>query len=263
MIRTYLVLLLFLAPPASGQDAETTMQVEAWRVETLEQRFDVPPDTAIRLANSFGELLVQGVDETSEMVAYAAVQHHMDDPRRPRLAVSEESGVFELKVEYPEDRASPPDAWRKRRIDLTVHVPRNSRLHVETLHGRGRVRDFQAPIEALSESGDIEIRSSGPVTAKSHHGKVWLRVLGENIAPHSLETVTGEIRLDVPWGARFQANIETRGEIASDFSVDIAWLEGSHIKRGTVRVQERGPTLDLRSDRGNVRLLRKMRPPRH
>ena len=77
----------------------------------------------------------------------------------------------------------------------------------------------------------------------------------------SLETVTGEIRLDLAWDAAFRATITTRGEIASDYSTDLVWLPDSRMKKSRVVAGEDGPAIELRSDRGNVRLLRQNQSP--
>lgn len=251
---------LVAAPPATSQDVG-----KDWLIEPLEWTKKVEGLERVSIVNRFGSVRIGGTSGTLAESAeiYAMVQHHVDDSRRPEIVSTYDQGALVLEVAYPGDAevASPPDAWRKRRIDITVYVSAAARLRAETLHGSLQVKGFAGPLVAVSESGDLEIKTTGPVTATSKYGKIDAYFTGETLAhPLELETVTGAILLTLPWQAQPRALIETRGEISSDYSIAIEWALGSTLKRGTVAADLDGEPVALRSNRGNIRLLRQIEP---
>ena len=249
---------------ALGAHAATEPEVgKNWLLEPSEWSQPVERLERVKIVNHFGAVRVGGTQGDLAGIAelHGMAQRHTDDPRVPEVTKSFEDGLLHIQVGYPGDAdvPRPPDAWRKRRIDITVYVAATSHLEIETLHGKVIVKGFEGPLDVASESGDVEIKTKGPVTALSKYGSIDTHFSGAALAhPLELETVTGAIHLSLPWQARPRALIETRGEISSDYSIGIAWLADSILKRGEVGSDEGSDQLVLRSNRGNVRLLRRI-----
>ncbi|MEM1177950.1 MAG: hypothetical protein AAGM22_06385, partial [Acidobacteriota bacterium] len=55
-----------------------------------------------------------------------------------------------------------------------------------------------------------------------------------------------------------KALLETRGEMSSDYSIDIEWISGMTLKRGSVNPSPSAAPIILRSNQGNIRLLRRI-----
>lgn len=260
LIRLCLGLLAFAATTAPTFADELTLG-ENWLMDPL--RWSVPPEgiTSISVINHHGSVRVGGSSgpfaEAIEL--HGTVQHHVDDPRRPQIQTSQKDGLLTIEIIYPDDTEDDPvpDAWRKRRADTTFYIPSPLPLRVETIHGSSLIKGMSGKIEVHSESGNLELKTDGMVTARSNYGQISVTLTGEQLERHlDLETLTGLIDVSLPWELDPAATIETRGAITSDFSIDIQWLPDSTLKRGTIAGQASQPFV-LRSNRGNVRLLRR------
>ncbi len=234
-----------------------------WKLEPMEWSSPVENLEAVTVTNRHGAVRIGGTsgDLAGLVEMHGMAQRHIDDPRQPEIDREIRDGKLSIEVSYPGDAevADPPDAWRKRRIDLTVYVDKTRRLHVETLHGAIVIKGFAGPIDAVSESGKIQIKTEGLVDAISKYGEVETIYTGTSLpASFELETVSGPIHLSLPWHASPRALIETRGEIASDYSIGIEWLGDSTLKRGTVDAGSTSELTVLRSNQGNIRLLRRI-----
>jgi len=272
-LASVLVLASLLAPTAADGAPKAP---DDWSIERREWRGDLEPGKPVRLVNRHGDLRVRGTGE-ARVEVLAIAQRHRDDPRRYEIvATATATGDGGVAVEIRdtvegggEPPADPPDAWRKRRVDLTVLLPAASPLRLETERGIGQAKGLDAAVEAASETGDLQLSTAGPVVARTDHGRLHVELRGDvPTPPPHLETVTGEIRLQLPRGAAFRARVATRGEITTDYSIEIEKLPGSELKRGRVTFLGDGirgdtgsdssdplPEIVLESERGAIALL--------
>ncbi|MDA8016842.1 MAG: hypothetical protein MPN21_05270 [Thermoanaerobaculia bacterium] len=218
---------------------------------------------SVTITNRYGAIRIGGTSGELADIAdfHGMAQYHADDPRKPVLVSQFEDGALSLEITYPNDAevTDPPDSWRKRRTDITVYVDKNAHLNLETLHGAVVVRSYSGPINVRSESGDVQIKAEGPLQVMSKYGAVETFFQSANLpTPLALETVTGSIHLSLPWHASPHASLETRGEISSDYSIGIEWLPDSTLKRGSVDESHSAEPIILRSNQGNIRLLRRI-----
>jgi hypothetical protein len=264
VLASALATVLVLAPTAAAAAPKAPAD---WSIERREWRGDLEPGEPVRLVNRHGDLRVRGTGE-AQVEVLAIAQRHRDDPRRYEIVATptDDGGVtVEIRDTVEgggEPPADPPDAWRKRRIDLTVLVPAASPLRLETERGTAQAKGLAAAVEAVSETGDLQLSTAGPVVARTDHGRLHVELRGGiPTPPPRLETVTGEIRLRLPRGAAFRARVETRGEITTDYSIEIEKTPGSQLKRGRVTFLGDGsssdplPEIVLESERGAVALL--------
>lgn len=243
--------------------ADETGAGDDWRVEPISWSRALAPARAVQVVNRYGEVRLRGFgDRRVELTGL--VQRHPDDPRRAEILAHRDGEILRIEVTYRgEDRTrDPPDEWRKRRTDITVYVAETAPVRLETLHGLGQAKGLRADVEASSESGDLEIATEGTVRATSRYGALRVQLLGDAPWPQppQLSSLTGPIRLSLPWARAFEAEIETRGEITSDYSTEIDWPPGTLLKRAHVRASASGgeppPALRLTSNRGAISLLR-------
>ena len=242
------------APAVAEQD--WTLEQETWSAP-------IAPTRPVKVMQMVGDFLIRGIEGATEIEVYSTVQHHNDDPRPPVISVREEGEHTVVEVQFDDASVAlpgkAPDAWRKRRIDVTVLVPATTPLDVRTLHGRGKVKSMRSDVVAHSESGILEIATKGSVRATNNYGSIHADMGSASwSSPLAFETVSGIVRVDLPWEAVFVADIETRGAITSDYSIDIAWQEGSSLKRGQVSNGRDDSKIRVKSHQGNVRLLRKL-----
>lgn len=256
MIRGCFSLFLF-GLLLAGPQAHAT---DDWHLDDLALDRPHPAGTGLHIVSHWGDVRVRAFPE-ARLEVVGVAQRHADDPRRASLEVTERDGEVWLTVGYAgaeADIPSPePDAWRKRRADITIYVGYDTPVELETRHGLGQIKDIRADVRARSESGNLDLVVSGNVEARSKYGAVSVRFGADGWQePPSIETVTGAIRVELPWTAAFEARLETRGHIRSDYSTTIDWPAGGLLKRGTVRAGSGERSLVVTSQRGDIDLLR-------
>jgi hypothetical protein len=128
------------------------------------------------------------------------------------LSAEEENNVVTIETE----------SW-KRAADLTVRVPFNTSLSLETqMGGSIEVENVSGEIEAEDLNGPVTLSNvSGSVTASSLNGEV--KVVLVKVTPDkpmSFSTMNGDIDVTLPAEAKANLMLKTqRGEVYSDFDI--------------------------------------------
>jgi len=251
-----LATLAVAAGPAAGQGPAAD-----WRVERLERTWEIAAAAAVSLDNPWGDVAVR-THAAAEVYLLAHVQRHRDDPRELDLAVTQSDAALALAVRFA--TAGPeaaPDAWAKRRVDVTVFVPKAAATRFSTRAGNLEIRGTRAPTEAATETGDLRLRIAGPVAARTRDGDVLVQFLRTDWSqPVEISSLTGEIRVEMPRGGNAEVVVETRGEITSDFSTHVEWVQGTLLKRVRLSVGAAGMPLELSSHQGPIKVLQSLVP---
>jgi len=193
----------------------------------------------------------------------AAVQRHRDDPRPVEIVAEEADGILMLEVHYLDPTGADgsagavvSEAWARRRVDVTAYVPQATETSVEGKDGLVEIRGIQGAVTARTRGGAIDIRGLGPVNASSRNGKITVRYRSPQWQGVTrLETLTGEIEVEIPRNGRAKVELETRGSITTDYSVEIRRQGDSHLKRAKAKIGKKGGDLILKSNRGPIKLV--------
>jgi len=250
-----LACLLSIAP-AWGQQSSGD-----WKVERFEHTLPLSEGASVRVENPRGNLWVRTHHEPG-VYLLVHVQRHPDDPREVDLSLSQTEEELGIDIAFAQVEVDvEPDAWTKRRVDVTVFVPPTTPTHFSTATGLLEVLGTHGPTEVETASGDIRLRIHGTATAQSEHGSVLAQFMRTDWSrPVEITTSTGAIRVEMPDGGRAEVVAETRGEISSDFSTEIEWLEAALLKRATLSVGEHGVPMKLMSHQGSIKVLQSLVP---
>lgn len=244
-----LATLAFLAAPALAQS------VGEWRIESHGWKRELPAGLPIAIENPYGEVRVRAFEGQGCELAGVS-QRHRDDPRPIDLEPVLEADRLVVAVRMPataEDGAAPPE-WGRRRVDLTIYVPASSPLTVRTGDGAVEVKGSTTPVAVATRNGAILIESQGPLTAETDAGDVSVLLASPAWAHEAaISTRTGDVRLAVRRDARARLEVETRGRIATDFSIEIDSVEPG-LKRGRLVLGDGAGTARIRSHQGEVTL---------
>ncbi|MEM9324085.1 MAG: DUF4097 family beta strand repeat-containing protein [Bacteroidota bacterium] len=162
------------------------------------------------------EVIVEGessaVDNERSKPAPAGMKRIASNP--VRMSARQDNNVVEVSTE----------SW-KRRMDLSIKVPRNFDLHLGTVHGTIDVKDIEGELEVSGVNGGIvleEITGSAVCNTVNGAVKVRLKKVTADV-PMSFVTLNGDVDITLPEAVKAQAKMRSeRGEIFSDFDMVIS-----------------------------------------
>lgn len=247
----FLGIVLIIAVPATADD---------WSIERFQWSGSTKSGAAIEIVNQHGDVRTRS-SGINEVEVLANIQHAPGDPYEAVVQISDETTPFAIDVEWKlREGAAAGDStpgMAKRRVDLTVIVPRTSELTVRTATGLVEAKGHGAAVVAESASGDIRVSTEGKVSARTERGTidaVLSRV--DRTKSSTFETTTGDITVWLPADAAVTVEAETRGVISTDYSIEIRHDETDSRKIATATIGGGGPQLKIQTIRGQVRLFR-------
>jgi hypothetical protein len=145
-------------------------------------------------------------------------------------------------------------------VHYTIKMPRIAELKIKDYKSRTRIEDLKSDITFNTYKGEAEIDNLfGGVDLETYKGTV--RVSFAKIKNDSrFETYKGNITVVVPRdnGFKLQTVFERRVDFSTDFDVDTVERDRKHHHydyRGNINGG--GPTLELKSEKGDIRLKAK------
>ncbi|MEM7354770.1 MAG: hypothetical protein AAF657_28435 [Acidobacteriota bacterium] len=259
---------------ASPVDETEPIDEKQWSIERKEWNGELAAGYEVEIINPYGDIRVRH-GAGRELYFLATVQGHQDDPRKARVeakakdsaegSADNSRGTTRIEVEYPNeaelDLPQIPASWNKRRVDLTVFVPIDTDTTLRTLAGLAEVRGLEGDLDVSTETGDMRLRIAGGLRAKTVHGDILAQFRRTRWQDASrIESLTGTIRAELPSGGRAEVELETRGEITTDYSITIRRSEKSQLKQATAKIGVAGPSLSIKSNKGPIKLIESIVP---
>jgi hypothetical protein len=244
---------ILYATTAAGQDLSQDWIIE--RTETVRPLGDVQ---SVELRNRFGDIRTRTASDANISI-FAVIQHHRDDPERPRLRFRENQRRLLIEVQYPQRESGVPAVVGadKRRIDTAVFVPDKVFLRIETAAGRAETKGHKGTVEVKTGTGKIVIVTHGTVRAFSERGSIQATFKNRQWTGSSrFETITGNITIHLMEHPDVLAEVSTAGDITTDYSVDITSFAGSSRKEAQARIGTANHKLEVRSANGSIKLGR-------
>lgn len=245
---------------ASAQENAGDLTVGSdWSITDHRKVIPLSRSTTIEITNDWGDIWVRG-GASNALVIEASVQSHAHDPRQfsfdlkgdSKQPVSLAPGFVEATVESIPNTVALTDELR--RIDLGVRIPPGHEIHLSTTAGDVDVRELEGTIHVESESGGIRVLTAHPVVIDNRHGTVSVTFVEQPVECR-LSTETGDLQVYFPRNAKFELTGSTRGQIASDYSMQVERDWSSGLKHFQIRVGETDTPLQLSSKRGNIAVV--------
>ncbi len=145
-------------------------------------------------------------------------------------------------------------------VHYTIKMPRTAQLKIKDYKSRTRIEDLKSDLRFNTYKGEAEIENVfGGIYLETYKGTV--RVSFSKIKNDSrFKTYKGAITIAIPKdnGFNLQTDFEKRVDFTTDFDVQAIARDKKHHQydyRGNVNGG--GPTLELISDKGDIRLKEK------
>lgn len=233
---------------------EPTATADPWRIERIDLDQKLVASASVSVENLYGDLRVR-TGGRGELSVHGVLQRaEADDALRIDL-VAEAKG---WRVRVVEPGPSKSHEGPARRADLAILVPADTPLSLRTANGLVEVRGFTAALSAETSTGEIRLRGSGAVKARSDRGAV--RLAFHPVAPEGpsqLETSSGDIEVELPPRSNAEARMETQGRLTTDFTLVVERV-GPLTKRAHAKLGSGGPEIKLLSRTGDLRLLERL-----
>lgn len=213
--------------------------------------------TRVRVVNEFGDIRTRASADARIDVS-AVIQKREDLNAEPDIAIVESDDGLRVEVRFPEasiDRALiAPGRREDRRVDLVVFLPPGVELSARTVRGLIEAKGLTGTADLRSERGDLVIQTSASVDARTEHGSIAAVLRGRGwTSPPRLETLTGDIRVELPPAIDAVVRISTRGEITTDYSIEIQ--RDGLLRTAVATIGAGSQDLFIDTNQGGVRLL--------
>jgi hypothetical protein len=145
-------------------------------------------------------------------------------------------------------------------VYYTVKMPRTAGLRIKDYKSRTQIEDLKADIRLNTYKGEVEIDNLfGGIDLETYKGKVRVAFAKFN-SDSRFETYKGNITVVVPKdnGFELSTDFERRVDFSTDFDVPSIERDRKHHYydyRG--KINNGGPMLELKSDKGDLRLRAK------
>lgn len=226
-----------------------------WLIERISWEAKIQPGLPIEVHNPYGDVRSRGTDD-GKLAISGMVQKHKDDDQRIEFDIQETPEKIVINLIFQGDDELTYKKKGLRRADVTVYIPFGSPFRVSTLKGLLEVKGLKSDVDAYSERGKIFARINGHLIAKTRQGDITA-VLKEAVwtRPIEIESILGEITVQLPANAGGIAIATTGGEITTDYSIEIKHSAGTTVKTGTARLGEGNQELRLTNHQGNIKIL--------
>lgn len=228
-----------------------------WQIKRSEKVVQTKGVESIEIKNIFGNVRTRST-ANSDLSIFAVIQQHQQDKQEFEIKTSRGNNKLLVEVIYKEDASQSgiPDA-DKRRIDIALFVPAKTPLIIGTDDGLAEVKGHKAAVKVVTKTGNIYVKTKKMVEAQSASGNIHATFKQSTWKYASkLTTYSGEIRVVMPGDPNVLVDVETAGQITTDYSMQIIPTPGSSHKKALAKVGEGGQTLTVNSITGPVVLFR-------
>ena len=229
-----------------------------WSIDRFTWSGELAADTqVVRVVNEFGDVRTRPAEDGRVDVS-AVIQKRTDRADEPDIAIVASPGELLVEVRFPgaaiDPRLLEPGVRSDRRVDVVVFLPLRAQLHARTMDGLLEARGLGADAVLETRNGDVAVITSASVEARTVHGKIAAVFRDTNWTRRArLETLTGDISVELPQRIGVSAQISTRGEITTDYSIEID--RDGLLRTARAEIGSGQQELIILSNKGGVKLL--------
>lgn len=250
MLLSWLALCLLGGMPPNG----APRQENSWEIKKITWDGAVKAGVAVEIHNEYGDIRTRGA-EGDILAVSAMVQKHKDDQHQLKFEVERSENHLVLRVVYAGDDAGTIKGRGKRRADVTVFLPYGRPLKVRTHKGLIEAKGLKSDVDFETFAGKVFCRIEGSLKIKTHQGPITAILMkAEWKDAPVLESILGNITLQLPREANVTVKASTSGEITTDYSLTIK-KEPKGRKHAVARIGKGTYPLYINNNSGNVKIL--------
>jgi len=260
---------------AGGDPAVAPLQdfPPGFRIDRDDWETPVEPGQSIQIENPHGDIRARR-NGIPSLDIFVVIQLQEQDPFEADVRIIETPAGLKVDVRYvPKEAAGVAEPAGEaeagaeadaagaqadqedyiRRVDMVAYIPSGSPLNIRTVDGLIEARRVKSDVVAESIRGDITVITEGMVQAKTSTGSILSVLLFDAPGPFSsLQTDTGDIRVQVPDDLNIRVRARTSGKINSEYPPAVADTESAGTKEAIVQVGAGTHEARIDSDTGNI-----------
>lgn len=228
-----------------------------WEIKREERQGTLAPGQGLEARNPYGEIYVRRQSGTDQYLVRATIQRHPDDPQDEQVEITEQDDRLLVEVRIPSGVKGAPQTGERpqRRIDLSLAVPDDRLLTVQTEEGMIRTKRKPGPIHASSRSGDISASVKGRALLRSESGNIRVRGHCESGTPDlDATSTTGSVTLFVSPGCGGRIRVAAGGKVDSEYPLELE--PADDIQQGEILLSDETAVARLGSRSGAIRIVK-------
>jgi hypothetical protein len=175
---------------------KTNENVPKLKIESFDWQGKIPSNRLVVLKNKYGSIRSRNHSD-SQIFIHATSQLIGDNPLKPEFVIKQDDNSLVIEVVYAEQILDHNNQLRGR-TDVSILMPSDVGIYAESDSGLIKIDKTASHVEAVSQSGDIKLTTTGLFSAKTQSGNIGLRLRGQKQAGHSsASTESGTINADI------------------------------------------------------------------
>lgn len=156
----------------------------------------IPQSRLVILKNLYGEIRSRNHSDP-EIFLHASYQLIGDTPLKPEFKIIEGPDRLMIEVVYSEPLLDKNSQLRGR-TDVSILFPDDVSIYAETDSGMIKIDKTASHVEAVTQSGDIKLTTTGLFKVKTDSGTIALRLRGQKqMGESTAVSVSGTIKADI------------------------------------------------------------------
>ena len=227
-------------PANMEKEAKTKLNIESF-----DWQGNIPESRLVVVKNLYGSIRSRNHGD-EQIFLHATFQEIGERPLRPEFEIHEANDKLYINVVYPQSVLDEQGNLRGR-TDISILFPNTVSIHAETDSGLIKIDKTESHVEAITQSGEINLTTTGLFSAQSQSGKIKLRLRGFKQHGQSIaKTETGTIQASVFNDMAINLTAQTDGKIRLN---DEKKLAGLVLQQGANGLQT-----NLSSQTGNIEI---------
>ena len=200
-LRKLLILIFGIIPvlscvahPLSGEKKPDQEQPKLM-IKSYDWEGEIPESRFVILKNKFGSIRSRN-NSDKKIFIHANYQMIGENPLKPEFKITENKDYLEIEVLYA-DKIRDKNGQLRGRTDVAILFPDDVNIYAETDSGLIKIDKTASHVEAVSNSGEIKLTTTGLFFAKSQSGNISLRLRGQKqLGQSQAVSVTGSIKAE-------------------------------------------------------------------
>jgi len=196
---------------AAGQSNSAKKEPVKLEIKSFDWQGLIPQSRLVVLKNKYGSIRSRN-QSGNEIFVHASIQLIGDTPLEPQFLIRDDGDYLTIEVAY-NDFILDDNNQLRGRTDVSILFPDTVSIYAETDKGMIKIDKTASHVEAVSQSGDIKLTTTGLFIAKSSSGDISLRLRGQKLLGDSQATTdSGKIKADIFNDMALVLSTKTNGE---------------------------------------------------